>query len=460
VIKKQDGDKDSPSNFRPISNLKVIGKIIESAAANRLCDQLLTNSYLHHNQSSYRQHHSTETATLSVLNDWRLSIDRGCFVCVASLDVSSAFDTIHHKILLNRLMEAGVLGKAHKWFRSYLNDRTARVKYGESQAVDIGLTHGIPQGSVLGPILFNIYMANLAHKLDLKRTEYTDLNFHIYADDVLLYISCKPDSLTQTAAKMSNIIEMVNEWMKQNSLLLNVDKTDLFLIHSSRKSVNDSPVISIGGNRMTFRTSGSMRWLGVEFDAHLKMDEFVRRKCGSCYGILRMIGRIRRSLNKPVTTLLCNALVLSRLDYCNSLLHNVDKHLINKMQRVMNLAVRIITKRPRTEHITPLLKELEWLSVENKISMKIALLVYKILKCSLPHTLYKHLTVYKPRRQLRSMENTFITLELSSASKSVGRGAWSICAPAVWNCLPADLRTSGVSFSAFRVDLLSWLLNQ
>jgi hypothetical protein len=206
-----------------------------------------------------------------VLSDWRLAIDRGCFVCVASLDVSSAFDTINHKILLNRLLEAGVLGKAHHWFQSYLKGRTARVKYGESQAMDIGLTHGIPQGSVLGPILFNTYMANLAHTLDLQRVDCADLNFHIYADDVLVYISCKPASLAQTAVKMSNVIEVINDWMMQNSLLLNVDKTDLFLIHSSRRSVNESPTISIGGKKMTFRTSGSMRWLGVEFDAHLKM---------------------------------------------------------------------------------------------------------------------------------------------------------------------------------------------
>jgi hypothetical protein len=119
-----------------------------------------------------------------VSSQWRAALDEGEVVCVASLDVSSAFDTVSHQIILSRLTQAGVVGTAHLWFASYLSNRCATVKFGQSRSSVLRLAHGVPQGSVLGPCLFNLYMADLCRVIE---SEGNDVHFHVYADDVLLF---------------------------------------------------------------------------------------------------------------------------------------------------------------------------------------------------------------------------------------------------------------------------------
>jgi hypothetical protein len=128
VVKKQGLDTDEMKNFRPVSNIKVISKLVESAAATRLMKHLNGITFFHPHQSAYRKFHSTETAILQVTDTWRRSIDNGRCVCIASLDVTAAFDSVNHEILLSRLKNAGVVGKAIEWFQSYLDGRTAVVK--------------------------------------------------------------------------------------------------------------------------------------------------------------------------------------------------------------------------------------------------------------------------------------------------------------------------------------------
>jgi hypothetical protein len=453
VPKKSDGDMDDITNYRPISNLKVVGKIIEIVAATRLKKHIENLSFLHSNQSAYRSHHSTESATLTVCSDWRNALDSGKCVCVASLDVSAAFDTVNHAILQNRLLEAGVLGKAHKWFQSYLSGRSWVVKHKDSFSEVCNVNSGVPQGSVLGPLLFNAYMASLAHLLDKIKMTHSDFNFHIYADDVLLYYACSPEDIKCASNHLGQIIIAVNEWMQKNSLQLNVLKTDLLIINSSRRKLTicgepNSISVSMDNKRLDFRTSGTLLWLGVLFDVHLTMADHIQKISTTCFGILRMIKRIRGTLDLHSTRLLCNSMVISRIDYCNALFNNTDKLNIKKLQRVMNLAARLIKRAPRRDHVTPLLKELGWFPVEIRIIRKIAILVFKVIKLNQPAYLHERLTVYKPRRDLRSSLSSSTQLVLGSAKGTYGKGAWTVCAPKLWNELPKEV-TSCETLSLF-----------
>jgi hypothetical protein len=195
----------------------VIGKVIENVVSQRLSECLESNSYLHAAQSAYRKYHSTETAALCVFNDWRMALDTGCVVLVASLDVSAAFDTVNHNILLGRLMENGVVGRAHKWFKSYLTNRTAVVRCGEEVSDTYGLRSGVPQGSILGSALFNLCMANLAKRLEeiKQNLETIGFNFQIYADDVLLYVWCLKEKIQEAISILADIILVVDNWIHE-----------------------------------------------------------------------------------------------------------------------------------------------------------------------------------------------------------------------------------------------------
>jgi hypothetical protein len=455
VLKRVGLDADDFKNFRPISLIQTIAKVIERAAAQRLMDHLEKVGFLHKFQSAYRPLHSTETATLHVLSKWRSAIDAGRLVCVASLDVTAAFDTVDHEILCCRLVQAGVMGRALNWIRSYLTDRTATVKIDEALSNEFKFTSGVPQGSVLGPCLFNCYMAELCRVIETCER----VQFHVYADDVLVFVECEKDTIAEALQHLQETLEKIEDWMKTNSLLLNAAKTELVLLHREMKNLHlPSRFLKINGQDLEIRTYGDLKWLGVCFDVRLEMTSFVNNTCRTCFGILRMLRQIRQSIDKKSTNLLANALVLSRADYCVSLLQSVNVTLINKLQRVINLAARIIEKKRRFEHISPTLCELGWLPVKLRLQKKVAILVYKSLHSLAPEYLSDGITRYLPKRSLRSSHSIDVQLVLGQARSKIGRGAWNVFAPIIWNALPNDIRDEGIKFSAF-LGLLDSYLN-
>jgi hypothetical protein len=417
ILKMKGSRADSLTNYRPISNIKSIAKLIESIAASRLKHHLEKVSFLHPLQSAYRRSFSTETATLQVASDWYSSLDCNQLVCVASLDVSAAFDTVNYGTLSARLIQAGIIGRAHKWFMSYMTNRSAVVQYEDAQSQPFQLSSGVPQGSVLGPTLFNLYMADLARVLQ-DQCGSRGLKFHIYADDVLLYVSCQPPDFPTATEVMQFSLQIVEKWMADNYLMLNLEKTGIFLLHRKSGILPDVHPFSlmIGGKPVVLDTRGSFRWLGIEFDTSLTMSLFVSKTCRACFLVLRMLRQIRATLNKQSASLLCNALVCSRIDYCNSLLYGTNQDSRDKLQRVLNLAARIITGLRRQDHISPALVQLGWLKINERIMMKIAVLVFKALRGLLPAYLTSQVVEYHPRRSLRSTCDTSTSIELGTAT--------------------------------------------
>ena len=257
------------------------------------------------------------------------------------LDLSAAFDTVDHSILLDRLTKiVGLQGKAHDWFRSYLSGRSQRVVIDGSISKEFSLDCGVPQGSCLGPLLFVIYTSFLFRIIERHLPQ-----VHSYADDSQLYLSFRPgDDDAQDVAHraMEACIKDIRKWMIDGRLLLNDTKTE-FLAIGTRQQLSKLRSSSIEVGNQKIDRSSSVRNLGVMLDESLEMNSHINQICKTSFYHIHNIRRISKYLSKECRQSLVHAYVTSRLDYCNSILYGLPKYQLSKLQRIQNMAARLIT---------------------------------------------------------------------------------------------------------------------
>ncbi|KAL9951813.1 hypothetical protein ACROYT_G044545 [Oculina patagonica] len=389
-------------------------------------------------KSAYKQYHSTETAMIKVQDDILRAIDNNCCVILLLLDLSAAFDTVDHRILLDRLSQRfGIVDNALEWFRSYLSDRHQVVKVNGSQSSRRKLRCGVPQGSVLGPILFLLYTSPLG---DIMR--YHQVKFHLYADDTQLYLTFKSSpEMAKTA--MEACVRDIDTWMTANMLKMNRDKTELLVLKARHRPL--PPLTSISVCDEDIDLSSKARNIGVIFDTSMSMENHITAICKSAFYHLRNISRIRKYLSFHTAEMLVHAFVSSRLDFCNSLLFGLPKQTLKKLQHVQNVAARIVTLTRKCEHITPVLYNLHWLPIEERIIFKLLLITFKCLMGLAPTYLSDMIKRYVPRRNLRSMNGHRLD-DVAYNLRSYGFRAFSVASPQLWNALPLEIRScNGIS---------------
>ena len=383
-------------NFRPIRNLQFVSKLTERAVANQIQSLMFKNNLFPQLQSAYRSYHSTETALLKVKNDLLMIMDKGHVSLLVLLDLSAAFNTVDHKILLKTLqMKLGVCGSALSWFESYLEGRSQRICIKETLSQSFDLQWGVPQGSCLGPLLFTIYSSDFFSLWEshLPTT-------HAYADDTQLYLSFSLSVGTgelDAVTAIENCIQDIRQWMCVRKLMLNDDKTE-FLLVGTRKQLTKVSIDGVRVGDYTISPSPSVLNLGTWFDPHYQITLHITKTCSSAFYYLHNIRHIRKYLSRSSSETLTHAFITSRLDYCNSLLHALPKYQLSKLQRVMNASARLVYCAPKSCHITPLLRELHWLPVCYRIEYKIILLIFKVLHCMEPDYLRHLISVLPPSR--------------------------------------------------------------
>ena len=435
LLKKLGIDPEIFNNFRPVSNLPYLSKLIERISAIRLLDHMSINNLHEIFQSSYKRFHSTETALLRVQSDILSALDKRQCVLLILLDLSAAFDTIDHSTLLQRLKSSiGLSGKALQWFSSYISCRKQSVLVNGEESRLWDLLYGVPQGSVLGPILFIIYTSPLG-----KILRSLNVNYHFYADDTQLYVTFDLDCADTAITKMENAISMIRDWMSQNFLCLNDNKTEVLLVGSKHAhSKLKIPFINIGNEHII--PSVDARNIGFIFDNVMNCHKQVQATCKAAWFHLRNIGRIRKYIDKSATERLVHAFITSKLDINNCLLYGLPANLIQKLQHIQNAAARIIVKVPKYSRITPTLKTLHWLPVSQRITYKILLIVFKSLHHIAP--LYiQELLQHRPNAS-HSLRSNDQNLLVCPRYRSATYGDRNFCniAPVLWNTLPTDMR--------------------
>ena len=456
LLKKQGLDPDNPANHRPISNLNNISKILERLFLSRLQPHVFSSPNFNQFQSAYRQHHSTETALLlSTLDNIFRSSDEGKPSTLISLDLSAAFDMIDHRILLSRLHTSfGITGPAYNFIQSYLSGRTQCVRVGQASSSRISCYTGVPQGSVLGPILFSLYTSQIG-----SIASNFNISLQQYADDTQLFFSATVNTLQASLSNLELCLSTLYAWFSHNGLVLNGDKSEAITFGTRQKlrTYPSPPGISIAGT--TVPLSNSIKTLGVTLDSHLTLNSHISTVCKSAFYHSRALRHIRKSLTDDMAKAVATSLVQSRLDYANSILYGISKSNLNKLQRVHNSLARIVLNRHPLTPSNGLLSELHWLPIHQRINFKLATLTFKALYLQQPPHLASLLHPYLSGsiHTLRSSNDHL--LAIPRCRTEFGKRAFSSAAPSVWNSIPIEIRSSP-SLPSFKRRLKSYFFTQ
>ena len=325
ILKKPDSDPTSLINYRPISNLPFLAKVLERVVASQLHTFLNHHDLYEPFQSGFRSCHSTETALLRIVNDLLLSADSGSLNILILLDLSAAFDTINHNVLISRLSAIGVSGTALNWFQSYLTNRKQFVTLGPHQSPKSPVTRGVPQGSVLGPLLFLIYILPLGQ---IIRSH--GLNFHCYADDIQLYLTT-PSPSDPPPRSLTECLSDLKLWMQNNFLKLNTDKTEILLI-GPKSILTKSPHLTLNIDGSSVHSTPVVKNLGIQLDSTLSFDPHIKSLTKIAFFHLRNIARLRPFLSASDAQTLVHSFIMSRLDYCNSLFLGLPTKTLQRLQ--------------------------------------------------------------------------------------------------------------------------------
>ncbi|KAK3508068.1 hypothetical protein QTP70_012310 [Hemibagrus guttatus] len=393
ILKKPALDPSDISNYRPVSLLSFLSKILERVVCNQLSDYLMQNNLHDPNQSGFKAAHSTETALLAVTEKLHAARSAKLSSVLILLDLSAAFDTVNHKTLLSTLRSLGICGTAWEWFASYLDGRSYQVTWKGLTSAPRRLSTGVPQGSVLGPLLFSLYTHSLGKVISSH-----GFSYHCYADETQLIFSFPPSDTT-ASARISACLADISSWMTAHQLKLNPSKTELLIIPGDPSPAQD---LAISLSNSMISPTASARNLGVTMDNQLSFSSHVTNVTRSCRFLLYNIRRIRPFLSTQATQVLVQSLVISRLDYCNSLLAGLPLNAIRPLQMIQNAAARLVFNLPKFSHTTPLLRSLHWLPVAARIRFKTLMLAYKAKNGPAPSYLKALVTSRTAPRLLRS----------------------------------------------------------
>ena len=308
------------------------------------------------------------TALLEATDTWAYNVDKGKINAVVFLDLKKAFDTVDHEILLSKLNNYGIQGVSFDWFSSYLNNRSQRCSINGSLSKSQVLSCGIPQGTILGPLLFLLYINDLPNCL-------THTQPRMYADDThLTYASANAADLQSS---LNSDLANVSIWLNANKLTLNTTKTEFMLIGTRQRlsTLRNHPKPQINGTPIDEVTSAKS--LGVLIDSNLSWDEHINKITKKIAQGIGAIKRVRDFLPRTTLHTIYNALVQPHFDYCNVVWGNCGATLHDKLQKLQNRAARVLTYSTYDISSSILLKQLGWSDLNHQQEKARATMVFK-----------------------------------------------------------------------------------
>ena len=409
-------------------------------------------------QSAYREHYSCETAILKISNDILWGMEAQSITSLVALDLSTAFDTVNHEILLSILSNKyGIKSKALKWFDQYLRPRSFKVTVNGAYSKDKDLMVSVPQGSCAGANIFNLYC------LPLQDVVPDDLQLSNFADDHSIrkaFKAGKTNEEISIISKLESCLLSIKQWMDQVKLKMNPSKTE-FIYFGNAPQLLKCTINSINVAGDLILRGHVIRYLGVWLNATLNFKLHVTKKCKAAMINFIRIRGIHHLLTDEAASSLVLSLCVSHLDYCNAALYGLPDITIGRMQRIQNMCAHLVLRKSKWDSATACLAKLHWLPIRQCITFKICVLTYKLLHEQGPKYLqvmlqYKHST---NSRTLRSNLDHSLLVIPHTKCKTFASRSFSVAAPTLWNHLPRSLRESTTLLS-FKCDLKTHLYKE
>ena len=421
-IYKNKGDPHLVVNYRPISLLSNINKIFEKLVHERLYCFLEMHECIYELQFGFRTKHSTNHALISLTEMVRNALDNSNFACGIFVDFQKAFDTVDHGILIQKLEHYGIRGLANNWFKSYLSNRKQYVSINGFHSKTLPMDYGVPQGSVLGPLLFLLYINDLHNAIRHSVV-------HHFADDTnLLYVN---KNLKTIQNKVNQDLKSLCTWLRANKISLNASKTELIIFRDPRKKLSSDLKLKIDGKKLI--PCSSVKYLGIYLDCHLNWHVHRAELSVKLSRATGMLSKIRYYVSKETLHMVYYGIFSSLLTY-GSQVWGQQNAVTKKLQILQNKVLRIMYFQPPRTSATPLFKMSNILKINDNISLQNFLLTYRSLKGQLPSSLQGNMNFLEHPHDTRNMGCLQLT---RPSSRTINYGSRSINTRSIeiWNCI-------------------------
>ena len=419
------------SNFRPISLLSVVSKIFERAVHSQLLNYLKNQNLMSDRQSGFRSNHSTATCLTEISDFLYDNIDKGRLVGAAFLDLRKAFDIIPHDLLLKKLEFFGITGLELEWFKSYLTGRMQCVSFEGRVSDFLPVYSGVPQGSILGPLIFCMYINDMSNLPFHPNT-----HLSLYADDTAIFSPGFGGNSVQK--QLQKDINVLSKWFRENGMIVNTDKTKVMLFTSRKNKRSLDIEISMNGEKLQNVTK--FKYLGVVVDHNLDWSSHINEVVRKITHSVQSVRRIKHCLNEVTLRQLYYTLILPHIDYCSTVWASSTKKNLLRLQRCQNKYARLILNADYYTPTVKLLDTLKWQSVEIRLNFQYCVMIYKLLHGLSPPYLtrlvsYRN-TIYPTRHVLTNQ------LYLPKPRTENKKHSFSYVATKLYNSLPMYIQTS------------------
>ena len=448
------GSKDDINNYRPISILPTVSKLIEKWVEMQFSQYLNEFNLLHKSQSGFRPRHSTESALILMVDSWLKAINEGKIVGCVLVDFRKAFDLVDHEILLRKLKCYKCNDSCLSWFESYLCHRKQRVSLNNNLSSTSEVIHGVPQGSILGPLLFLIFINDLPLYLQ-NNTSTIDL----YADDTTIYYSCS--NILMLERNLQKSLDCLQIWCRENGMILNTDKTKVMLITSRQKRMNlNNAVLNLQYNDIDITITTCDKILGIHVDNNLTWNNhfnFLSKKLSSH---LWLLSKVRIYLSIEHRVLFYNAYIKPHIDYCSLIWSNTSSSNISKITRLQRRACKLILGH-EYNGLSEAFEKLKILSIDQSIFLSKAKMMYKIHNNLAPSYLnemflMRDANLDNTTSNLRSVTNKNFVVPLAKCN--LFKGSLTYSGVIIWNSIPVSIKNSS-SLPMFVHKCTEWLLH-